>query len=127
MSHTVFVYGSLRRGMGNHRFLRDSQFVGTTVIEDMFRMISLGVFPGLIREGDPRQIVGEVYQVTDQVFSSLDSLEGHPRFYKREQVDTPIGEAWVYVLPDDYQDNDPVECGDWVEHKRTMPTARVNF
>ena len=98
----VFVYGSLKQGHGNNRFLSNSNFIGKGItLDDDFKMISLGGFPGII-DGNNR-IVGELYEIDDEVFQSIDSLEGNGHFYKRELVDIMLLDgknykAWIYIL-----------------------------
>lgn len=100
----VFVYGSLLRGECNNRRLvaGDAKFVCAARTKPKYKMLSLGAFPGIVA-GD-NHILGEVFEVDEQTLASLDSLEGHPRFYKRtldRVTDLTTGEAhwiWIYVL-----------------------------
>ena len=102
----VFVYGSLKSGFGNNRLLSDSRLIGEAItLDEDYHMISLGGFPGVIY--GTKRIKGEVYQVNNEVFESLDRLEGNGHFYKRELTETilldnPNGGknhvAWIYVL-----------------------------
>ena len=102
----VFVYGSLKSGFGNNRFLSNSKLIGEAItLDEDYHMISLGGFPGVIY--GTKRIKGEVYQVDNEVFDSLDRLEGNGHFYKRELTETilldnPNGgknhKAWIYVL-----------------------------
>ena len=100
----VFVYGSLKNGKGNHRLLANSKYLGRCYIEGKQRLLSLGGFPGLVKDDSlpMNRIVGEVYQINDETLQALDWLEGHPRFYKREKVATPFKNAWAYYLPAEY-------------------------
>lgn len=115
----VMVYGSLRKGLHNHYLLEGSESVGTEVITSGYRMVSLGGFPALLRATADREtpIVTEVYKVTPQTLLILDSLEGHPDWYKREKIVTEHGSAWVYVMPPGgYDDNRLVPNGDWLDY-----------
>lgn len=103
----VFVYGTLKKGHGNHRLLENSKFLGRCVINGKHRLVSLGGFPGLVaaeEEDAERGVSGEVYQVNEETLLSLDFLEGHPRFYERRKVPTPHKNAWAYFLPPAYLD-----------------------
>lgn len=113
MKLLVAVYGSLRKGFGNSGLLKDSVFLGTTDIPG-FIMYSLGSFPGIMPDKD-KSIFAEVYEITEATLERLDRLEGNPTFYKRELVETPYGQAWVYVLqPQARYENLPVvETGEW--------------
>lgn len=118
----VAVYGSLRKGLGNHDWALakyDAEFLGTHVVDEKYRMISLGGFPAVLcaDEAHATEITVEVYRVTDKCLEALDSLEGHPNWYKREKIDTPWKKAWMYVMPaDGYKDHKTVESGDWLDH-----------
>lgn len=93
--HRVFVYGSLKRGLQNHRYLEKSTFVGEASTERKFDLISLMTFPGMI-EGE-FSVNGEIYEVDDQTLYALDCLENHPETYRREIIETSEGQAWAYI------------------------------
>lgn len=113
----VAVYGTLRRGEGNHGLMRGAEFVGEADING-FAMHSLGGFPAIYPQEDTI-IKAEVYRVSDnQLEGPLDSLEGHPNWYRRVLIDTPYGQAWVYVMQSDrYKGYPVVESGDWVNRQ----------
>lgn len=104
MSIRVFVYGTLKKGKGNHRLLTEATFLGRAKIKGPYLLVSLGGFPGVIKtqDGVEREVSGEVYQINDDILQSLDWLEGHPRFYERHKVRTPFKSAWCYFLPESY-------------------------
>jgi len=115
----VAVYGSLRKGLGNHRVLGESKMIGTQWIPD-YEMFSLGSYPG-IRSGDSHILV-EVYEVDDDTLQRLDTLEGYhgsnaDNFYDREEVSTDYGTALIYTLQGHRYKSQPiVESGDWTKH-----------
>lgn len=95
----VFVYGTLKTGHGNHRRLGTSPaYLGPCKIKG--RMYSLGPFPAIALKdvSDDEVVHGEVYAVSDSTLADLDRLEGHPSFYKREEIATDYGTAWVYAM-----------------------------
>lgn len=107
--YRVFVYGTLKKGHGNHHYLEKSKFLGPCTIKGIYEFVDLGYFPAVVRRerGPVRNIVGEVYEVDSDTMVSLDALEGHPGFYERIMVATPFstaedtaGRAWVYTLPE---------------------------
>ena len=108
--HKVFVYGSLKKGFGNHRFLEDSKYLGEFVtVGSHYHMFSLGSFPGVVREITDVlsfDIHGELYEVDHDVFRSLDLLESNGSFYTRQYVEVCNDEegylAWMYLLPSSY-------------------------
>jgi gamma-glutamylaminecyclotransferase len=114
----VFVYGSLRRGFGNSRLLKNADYLGVGQTEPEFTMLNLGAFPGVIDGGDT-SITGEIYDVTPTELRRLDQLEGHPDFYRRTPIELVDGtEVEVYLLPDSYLHHyDPtmIPSGDWTD------------
>lgn len=116
----VMVYGSLKRGYGNHRLLErgKAEFKGLEVLRGPYRMVSLGGFPGVVREPDRtvnNHIIGEVYEVDVDTLHALDLLEGHPEWYTRQKVvgEHGHGKCWVYILPQSYLENETVQSGCW--------------
>lgn len=114
------VYGTLRKGFGNHRLLDNEHctLLGTQRVNG-FKMVSLGGYPGLIPvEGKSDEVTIEVYSVkSPKVEQQLDWLEGYPRFYGKMEVNTKWGVANVYILTEvEYGKNTLVTNGDWKEH-----------
>lgn len=120
--YNVVVYGTLRKGFGNHRLLTTSEELFAGSLPLPYRMISLGAFPGLIPTEDNHDISVEIYKVTEEVLERLDRLEGYTGsaydgFYGRDVIDTPVGPAYVYVLGEAYEGHEPVTSGNWREFK----------
>lgn len=95
----VFVYGSLKKGFGNHHVISKGEFISVdeTLYND-WHMFNMGGFPGVV-EGT-KVVTGEVYEVDDEVMAGLDRLEGNGSFYTREIVELSKNEmAWMYILP----------------------------
>lgn len=109
-THLVFVYGTLRRGQGNYHLLTTSEWIGEHVISG-WDMYDLGHFPAVVRgTGD---VTGDVFRVSSSTFAKLDMLEGYPRFYDRELIETPAGDAWIYCHNETPRGR-PVPDGDWI-------------
>jgi len=110
----VFVYGSLKKGFGNHPYhLSKANMIGEAETLPQYSLFSLGSFPGVIK-GGVTSVQGELYEVDREELRSLDQLEGHPGFYQREVIDTSEGEAWIYLLPEDkYKGYEVIESGIW--------------
>ena len=97
--HRVFVYGTLLAGEGNARRAgnarRTPAWTRGTIYDTGWG------FPAYTREGETK-IVGELLVVDDEGFRSMDRLEGHPRLYRREEIEvfTEAGpvRAWVYIM-----------------------------
>jgi gamma-glutamylaminecyclotransferase len=97
----VFVYGTLLRGEHNHRFLRNSQFIGEAQTTPGFALYDLGYFPAMVR-ADEGVVHGEVFEVDDATLRALDRLEGYPILYQRVLVDLADGsQALTYLQTQD--------------------------
>jgi gamma-glutamylaminecyclotransferase len=103
----LFVYGTLKRGCSNHRYLADQEFLGLARTPPGYRLYDLGGYPGIVAQADdPNGVVGEVWAVTDEALQRLDRFEGvHEGLYRREPLpllppyaDRAI-DAYVSVLP----------------------------
>jgi len=112
----IFVYGTLKRGFGANRLLRDSQMVAEDYI-DGAHMVSLGGFPGVFlshREGTTGHVQGEVYEIDDVVLEHLDHYESNGSFYQRQKVTTRGGlEVEVYEFLSPSERYQPVPDGVW--------------
>jgi gamma-glutamylaminecyclotransferase len=83
--HKVFVYGTLKEGHGNDVLLSFSKKIGEGFTKERYVMYESGI-PFVSKSLALTKIYGEVYLVTDDTLDSLDMLEGHPDWYKREEV-----------------------------------------
>lgn len=118
---TVFVYGSLRSGMHNHRVMGQSELLAEANLTG-FEMYQVSSFPAIVAgEGC---VKGELYLVDGATLDRLDRLEGHPHMYKRRLVTVQSGDvlaqAWVYVWQRPVDRLAPVPGGDWVRHYATV-------
>jgi gamma-glutamylaminecyclotransferase len=114
------VYGTLRKGFGNHRLLDNEhcELLGTVKTEPKFKMVSLGGFPGVIPDEGTQSVVVEIYRVNSkEVEKRLDWLEGYPSFYQKTEIETQWGTANMYILSEEKYGSRPiVESGDWKEY-----------
>ncbi len=114
----VFAYGSLKLYYLNHDKLKNARFVCATKTSEMYTMLDLGKFPGVVKsENDSpflSKITGEVYEVDYDMLKCLDEFEGI--WFTREIVHIECGiSVWMYFLnavPDKYE---IIENGMW-EH-----------
>src|SRR5690554_5011492 len=120
----VAVYGSLRSDLGNHRIIKNgskTELLGTFTTEPIYTLYSLGGFPGLKKDGETAVTV-EVYEVDNETAYLIDCLEGyHPdkpaTFYDKEYIQTPWGNAGIYIYVNDLEGKAPVvESGDWKKY-----------
>jgi len=110
MTKLVAVYGTLKRGFGNHRVLEmdNGEYVGTGRTVKPWTMYGGHGFPRVVEQerSDGVGVHVELFECPD--VSNMDMLEGHPRFFERKEVevaiynDTEIQEvvtAWMYFHP----------------------------
>jgi gamma-glutamylaminecyclotransferase len=100
---TVFVYGTLKEGYGNHGLLHKAIKVSNATTCEKYGMYESGI-PYVIKDQSKTTIKGEVYLVDGMTFDVLDSLEGHPVCYKREKIKVLLDNnkkttAWIYFYP----------------------------
>lgn len=104
----IFVYGTLKRGHGNNRLLKDAEFIGKAVTLGKFKLAGFGVpfvWPDV--EGKPLQ--GELYDIGDPTvmpgklrLQLLDDLESNGHVYERRTHMTRLlaskieYEGWIY-------------------------------
>lgn len=96
----VFVYGTLKHGFYNHRWMQGSVYLGKA--ESTFHgymMYDNGNYPVLVTGSEV--VKGELYVVSEETLKNLDMLEGHPDLYERKKrmfnIKGVSVEAWVYM------------------------------
>jgi gamma-glutamylcyclotransferase (GGCT)/AIG2-like uncharacterized protein YtfP len=119
----VFVYGTLRQG--GFRAMSDlfpgAKFIGKASIRGS--LYDFGSYPGLLLDESSSLVIGEVYEVDDEILNKLDAIEA-PAHYRRRRVEVSLGNqrktCWVYE-PDArfYPERKSIASGDWIEHART--------
>lgn len=100
----VFVYGSLKQGLELHHLLASSRFLGTATTAPLYRMFSLGEYPGLVEWPDGLAVRGELYEVGEETLQLLDDAEGTDAglYVRREiRLQSPHAdqhtEAWFWL------------------------------
>lgn len=92
----LFVYGTLKRGFGNHHLLAHSAFVGECRTAGHYRLVVFAGYPALVGDGDVA-IHGELYSVDARTLENLDVFEGNA--YLRAAVSLADGrQAEGYLL-----------------------------
>ncbi len=121
--HLVFVYGSLRGGSARSMSIRfpESKFIADAKVNGS--LYDLGPYPGLQLNNSNSMVVGEVYEVADELLEQLDEFEASSN-YLRKQVEIQVGAqkslGWTYEPdPDVYSLNALIASGDWLEYART--------
>jgi len=121
--HLIFIYGSLRRGSPNEMSKRfpTSKFVAEATVGG--RLYDLGEYPGLVSGASQSLVIGEVYEVDDELLSNLDEFEASTNYLRKQceisfadQVET----GWAYEPdPDFYSFQTLITSGDWMEYAKT--------
>lgn len=110
----ILVYGTLKRNFGNNYLLDKGKFVGLGVI-DGYKLIysyDVGSFPYAI-ENEGTGIRGEVYDISgdylEHTVRNLDSLEGHPAWYRRTKAHTRDDRnVEFYLMP--HPHDEQIDC-----------------
>ncbi|CAN5888661.1 gamma-glutamylcyclotransferase [soil metagenome] len=121
--HLVFVYGTLRRGGARAMSIRfpSSKFIGDAKVSGS--LYDLGAYPGLLLNDSNPSVMGEVYEIDDEILSKLDDLEASS-YYWRKQVEISVGiqrrACWIYEPnPEFYSPRTLITSGDWIEYAKT--------
>jgi gamma-glutamylcyclotransferase (GGCT)/AIG2-like uncharacterized protein YtfP len=106
----VFVYGTLKKGYGNHYLLENAEFLGEGFTAGKFLLYNVG-FPYAIPVNSDCEngyrLKGELYKVDFETFLRLDRLEGYPEHYKRKIIVVEWkdkdgkwkrSKAWIYYV-----------------------------
>jgi gamma-glutamylaminecyclotransferase len=101
----VAAYGTLRKGYSNNRLMNLSGnfYVGAGITKEKYAMYSSGI-PFVIKE-PKTPIVVDVFEVDSANLPRIDSLEGHPNWYRRELIPVLVNgkelQCWLYFMTDD--------------------------
>ena len=100
-SNYIFVYGTLMKGQPANYLLNDAGYMGKFKLSD-FAMYNLGAYPG-IKACAGESVVGEVYEVSDEMLTAMDSYEGSQ--YDRKVVTVCNSESKLNVFAYVYNGN----------------------
>lgn len=98
----IAAYGTIKLRFGNNRVVqgKGNSFVGHGITKHKYAMYKSGI-PFLTKE-EKTPIVVEVFKVANENLYRVDSLEGHPNFYRRELVPVLIDgkelDCWIYFI-----------------------------
>lgn len=116
----VFVYGTLKKGFGNHRYLEDSEFIGEAKAENI-SLHARGNSPFPFAKVTKGQTAyGEVYKINTTTLKHLDRLEGTPCLYTRETTTVELLltgttlEAYIYVSEKHAKQLPALQFGKWL-------------
>ena len=121
--HLIFVYGSLRGGSAHSMSRRfpESKFIADAKVNGS--LYDLGPYPGLQLDNSKSVVVGEVYEVDDELLKRLDEFEASSNYLRKQvevQLGTQQGMCWTYEPdPNFYSLNVLIASGDWLEYAKT--------
>lgn len=76
MKQRIFIYGTLKRGDCNARYMEGQNFIGEASTEPIYRMVDGGGYPGMFPvDENGVSIRGEVWDVNESCRARLDVLE----------------------------------------------------
>jgi len=127
------VYGALRTGYGNNVYLEDEQSMGMGLLHGfkLYTMDAVGShrhdsIPFMCADDSGADVAVEVFTAPDDL-RAVDSLEGHPAWYRRVLVNVKLATgtivpAWSYLFSEDLRQDyearnscNPVPTGDWTK------------
>lgn len=111
----VAVYGTLKKGFNNYyTYLTSSKHVGAGKTQDKYPLVVDGLPYLLNQKGLGYNVKVDVFKVSDDTFKKLDMLEGHPRWYRREQIPVKLNNGkvltcWIYFNRVKEAGNSPIQ------------------
>jgi len=93
---TIFVYGTLMKGMRNHVYLEKAQFIGEASTKPEYELFTNGSIPAM-RAGK-ESVKGELYEADDATLKNLDVLEEvDSKLYEKREIDVGGKKATAYL------------------------------
>ena len=120
--HLVFVYGTLRRGSARAMSVRfpKAKFIAAAKVSG--RLYDLGAYPGLLLDESNSSVVGEVYEVDDELLHELDEFEAASHYGRKQVAISLAGHrqvCWLYAPKSElYAPHTLITSGDWVEYAK---------
>lgn len=146
-TYQIFVYGTLLKGGPNSHLLQKTTLVSQVAkTAETFYLISNETavpphsaykYPYLLRVPvcpgqEPKNIIGEVYQVDATILENLDALEGHPHHYLRQQINVIIPSTSLSASTTECTDNRPstqtLQCDTYIlQNEETIAAIASEF
>jgi gamma-glutamylaminecyclotransferase len=83
---TLFVYGTLKRGLSAHHYLADQIFLGEAHTVALYRLYRISWHPGLVEDPEGVEVQGELWSVDDACLAQLDRYEDVPDLFVRRDI-----------------------------------------
>lgn len=101
------VYGSLKKGKHNHRWLNDAPMLGESKVRGTMYLVH-GSYPVIMDDGDS-EYVAEVYDVDEYTYAHISAIE-EACGYSARDLETEYGTAKVFYGTDLF--NKQIESGE---------------
>ena len=111
----VFVYGTLRRGGSNNYRMDACRWIGPAAVNGLLYEVSW--YPALVLDEKAGEVIGDLYEVSEEGIATLDEFEGSE--YKRtrtmvQNAEDEAESAWVWAWDKDTEGLQPIPGGDWL-------------
>ena len=118
----ILSYGTLRKGFSNSRLVDipgETKWLGTGKTVEKYQMRANGI-PYVNKTADV-QITIDAWEIdVEKHLSKVDSLEGHPNWYCREEIEAEVNgkiiKGWLYFM--EGSSAQIVESGNFLDHRR---------
>lgn len=126
MNTKIAVYGTLRKGFGNHRVLGDSKLISSGWTKDKYKLTASGI-PFVTKNEEISKVKVEVYDVSPEQLPVVDSLEGYDpnnhdgSWYKRTLIPVTLDngdEIQASIYLGDGDGKTLIETGDYADYER---------
>lgn len=99
----ISAYGTLKKGFGNSRLIdKGNNWLGTGKTVEKYTLTASGI--PFVSKKPLSNIIVDVWKVELENLPSIDRLEGHPNWYKREEIDIELNgkviKTWLYFNED---------------------------
>lgn len=100
----LMVYGTLMNNFHNNGLLKEQKYLGKCETKEKYTMYVNGI-PYVFPDKETSTIKGELWEVSGEDYiQDLDSLEGHPDWYERKEIEVDFNgksiTVWLYFMPD---------------------------
>lgn len=115
----IFVYGTLKKGFHAHHLISESpsSFYSEIRTSKNYHLYDVGSFPGLVFDSstDGKGVLGELYEIPEAAFKSLDRYECvSTGLFRREVIELEDGtQANTYIFNSDLDNAIKIDDGLW--------------
>lgn len=116
------VYGTLRKGNGNHYLIEKSEYLGTMKTPPIFTLMDIGPFPAVVNGSS--KVVVEVYKIDKETEQTLFRLEGYNpngqnNLYEVCTFECELGWVNIFIMkPYQVRSYKEIKSGDWNKWKQ---------